>query len=376
MDDQTLNRRQILGGVAAAGTAGLLGAVGTRQATAADLPDMGTAQAPPITDVKGKVAYITGGSSGIGLGIARVFYEAGMKVVIGYLDEQHIGDALKHFPASDPRVHAIKHDVMDRDAWDRVADEIEKKFGAMQVLVNNAGVGLQAPASTGTYKDWEWGLGVNLWGPIYGTRTYVPRMLASKQGAHIITTTSTSGILPGSGAGIYTVAKIAAVGLMEELRLELRNTNIGTSCFVPGLTATNIGVSESYRPAALKNDGPPAVAPGAQPRPAPGVGGPRPPRPPAAPTAGMAPAAVRPMDPMVAARFVLDGMLHNDFYIVAEPEYRAGVEARCNALLESMNPFKPLPTQLTSGNGIYRSPIYVQEIAHRRATQTRDIAGI
>jgi NAD(P)-dependent dehydrogenase (short-subunit alcohol dehydrogenase family) len=325
--------------------------------------------------VKGKVAYITGGSSGIGLGIARVFYEAGMKVVIGYLDEQHIGDALKHFPSDDPRVHHIKHDVMDRDAWERVADEIEKKFGALQVLVNNAGVGLQAPASTGTYKDWEWGLGVNLWGPIYGTHTYVPRMLAGKQGAHIITTTSTSGILPGSGAGIYTVAKIAAVGFMEELRLELRNTNIGTSCFVPGLTATNIGVSESYRPAALKNDGPPAVAPGAQPRPAPGAGGPRPPRPPAAPTAGMPPAAVRPMDPMVAARFVLDGMLNNDLYIVAEPEYRLGVEARCNALLESMNPFKPLPPALINNN-VYRSPIYVQEIKHRQATQTRDIQGI
>jgi NAD(P)-dependent dehydrogenase (short-subunit alcohol dehydrogenase family) len=376
MHDQTLNRRQILGGVAAASTAGLLDVVASGAAAAAELPDMGSSQAPPITDVKGKVAYITGGSSGIGLGIARVFYEAGMKVVIGYLDEQHIGDALKHFPDNDPRIHAIKHDVMERDAWERVADEIDKKFGGLQVLVNNAGVGLQAPASTGTYKDWEWGLGVNLWGPIYGTHTYVPRMLASKQGAHIITTTSTSGILPGSGAGIYTVAKIAAVGFMEELRLELRNTNIGTSCFVPGLTATNIGVSESYRPAALKNDGPPALAPGAQPRPAPGAGGPRPPRPPAAPTAGMAPAAVRPMDPMVAARFVLDGMLHNDFYIVAEPEYRAGVEARCNALLESMNPFKPLPTSLTSSNGVYRSPIYVQEIAHRKATQTRDIAGI
>ncbi len=296
MDDQTLNRRQILGGVAAAGATGLLGAMATREAAAADYPDMGMAQAPPITDVKGKVAYITGGSSGIGLGIARVFHEAGMKVVIGYLDEQHIGDALKQFPAGDPRVHSIKHDVMDRDSWERVADEIEKKFGGLQVLVNNAGVGLQAPASTGTYKDWEWGLGVNLWGPIYGTRTYVPRMLASRQGAQIITTTSTSGILPGSGAGIYTVAKIAAVGLMEELRLELRNTNIGTSCFVPGLTATNIGVSESYRPAALKNDGPPAVAPGAQPRPAPpGAGGPRPPRP--APPADVTPAGIRPMDP-------------------------------------------------------------------------------
>jgi NAD(P)-dependent dehydrogenase (short-subunit alcohol dehydrogenase family) len=375
MDDQTVNRRQILGGVAAAGATGMLGALATREAAAADYPDMGTAQAPPITDVKGKVAYITGGSSGIGLGIARVFYEAGMKVVIGYLDEQHIGDALKQFPAGDPRVHSIKHDVMDRDSWERVADEIDKKFGGLQVLVNNAGVGLQAPASTGTYKDWEWGLGVNLWGPIYGTHTYVPRMLASKQGAQIITTTSTSGILPGSGAGIYTVAKIAAVGFMEELRLELRNTNIGTSCFVPGLTATNIGVSESYRPAALKNDGPPALAPGAQPRPAPGAGGPRPPRPPPAPTTGVSPAGIRPMDPMVAARFVLNGMLNNDLYIVAEPEYRAGVEARCNALLESMNSFVPLPASLNN-NGVYRSPIYVQEIAHRRATQKRDIPGI
>jgi NAD(P)-dependent dehydrogenase (short-subunit alcohol dehydrogenase family) len=373
MDDQTLNRRQMLGGVAAASATGLLIGGAPRPVAAADLPDMGTSQAPPITDVKGKVAYITGGSSGIGLGIARVFYEAGMKVVIGYLDEQHIGDAMKHFPTGDPRVHAIKHDVMERDAWERVADEIEKKFGGMQVLVNNAGVGLQAPASTGTYKDWEWGLGVNLWGPIYGTHTYVPRMLASKQGAQIITTTSTSGILPGSGAGIYTVAKIAAVGFMEELRLELRNTNIGTSCFVPGLTATNIGVSESYRPAALKNEGPPALAPGARPRPAPGAGGPRPPRP-AASTEGVAPAAVRPMDPLVVARFVLDGMLHNDLYIVTEPEYRAGVEARCNALLESMNPFKPLPASLNNA-GVYRSPIYVQEIGHRRATQSRDLAG-
>ncbi|HEV2700655.1 MAG TPA: hypothetical protein VGV09_03430, partial [Steroidobacteraceae bacterium] len=83
---------------------------------------------------------------------------------------------------------------------------------------------------------------------------------------------------------------------------------------------------------------------------------------------------VRPMDPLVVARFVLDGMLNNDLYIVAEPEYRLGVEARCNALLESMNPFKPLPPSLINNN-VYRSPIYVQEIKHRRATQTRDLAG-
>jgi len=375
MDEQTLNRRQILGSMAA-GASGLLVGSGPGSAAAADgpsaVPNVGPSQAPTITDVKDKVAYITGGASGIGLGIVRVFHEAGMKVVIGHLDELHLGDALKHFPAEDPRVHVIKHDVMDRDGWERTADEIEKKFGGLHILVNNAGVGLQAPVSTGTYKDWEWGLGVNLWGPVYGIHTYVPRMLASKQGAQIVTTTSTSGILPGSGAGIYTVSKIAAVGLMEELRLELRNTNIGTSAFIPGLTATNIGQSERYRPESLKNEGPPAVAPGAPPRPAPGAGGPRR-RPPFPSSTDGGPAARRPMDPMVAARFVLDGILHNDLYIVAEPEYRAGVEARCNALLESMNPFKPLPRHLYGPN-VYRSPIYLQEIAHRKATQMRDIA--
>ena len=372
MNDQTVNRRQVLGGMAAASVSGLLGGSGSSNAAAAGQTDIGPSQAPPLTDVKGKVAYITGGSSGIGLGIARVLHEAGMKVVIGYLDAQHIGDALKLFSTDDPRVHAIKHDVMDRDGWERTADEIEKKFGGLQVLVNNAGVGLQAPASTGTYKDWEWGLGVNLWGPINGIHTYVPRMLAGKEGAHIVTTTSTSGILPGSGAGIYTVAKIAAVALMEELRLELRNTNIGTSAFIPGLTATNIAGSESYRPASLKNDGPPSVAPGAPSQPA---GGAKPAQSRAIPAnATGGPAAVRPMDPVVAARYVLDGILHNDLFIVAEPEYRAGVEARGNALLASMLPFKPLPPELLTGN-VYRSPIYQQEIAHRKHTQKRDIAG-
>jgi NAD(P)-dependent dehydrogenase (short-subunit alcohol dehydrogenase family) len=374
MDEQTLNRRQILGGMAAAGAAGLIGGVGNAnaQGAAPAAPaDIGSSQPPTITDVKGKVAYITGGSSGIGLGIAQVLHEAGMKVVIGYLTDQHIGDALKKFPKDDPRIHALKHDVMDRDRWEQVADEIEKKFGPLHVLVNNAGVGLQAPASTGTYKDWEWGLGVNLWGPINGVRTYVPRMLAAKQGAQIVTTTSTSGILPGSGAGIYTVAKIAAVGLMEELRHELRNTNIGTSCFVPGLTSTNIGQSESYRPESLKNEGPPAVAPGAQPR-AGGPAGPRPPRPPA-PTPS-SPVFARPQDPVVVARLVLDGILHNDLYIVAQPEYRAGVEARCNALLESMVSYKAMPPEMLRGN-VYRTPIFQQEIAHRKATMKRDIPG-
>src|SRR5687768_9307058 len=122
MDENTLNRRQILGGMAvAAGTAALVGQLGSRSAGAAEPPTagVGSAQAPTITDVRDKVAYVTGGSSGIGLGIARVLHEAGAKVVIGYIDDKQIVDALKLFPANDPRVHSIKHDVMDRDGWQR-----------------------------------------------------------------------------------------------------------------------------------------------------------------------------------------------------------------------------------------------------------------
>jgi hypothetical protein len=159
---------------------------------------------------------------------------------------------------------------------------------------------------------------------------------------------------------------------MGELRHELRETNIGTSAFIPGLTATNIGQSESYRPESLKNDGPPAVAPGAQPRRAPGAGAPPRPRP--SGSAATSPANARPQDPVVAARYVLDGILNNDLFIVAQPEWRVGVEARCNALLESMVPFAPLPPELLGGNR-YRTPIYLQEIAHRKATRKRDIEG-
>src|SRR5690606_31376374 len=195
MDEQTLNRRLLLGGIVAAGTAGVVGTMGSRTAQAAQAAqgasppatDAGPSQAPTVTSVKDKVVYVTGGSSGIGLGIARVMHEAGAKVAIGNLDDKQWADALKNFPASDPRLMTVVHDVMDKDGWSRAADEIEKKFGPVHILVNNAGVGLQQSASGGTVNDWEWGMGVNFWGPVYGVTTFVPRMRAHGQGAHIVT---------------------------------------------------------------------------------------------------------------------------------------------------------------------------------------------
>ncbi len=377
MDEHTLNRRAILGGIAAAGAAGALGALTSRNSAAQGAPaqDAGASQAPTITDVKGKVVYITGGSSGIGLGLAQVMHEAGAKVVIGNLDEKQFPDALKKFPAGSARIQTVVHNVMDKDGWQRTADLIEKIYGPVNILVNNAGVGLQQSASAGTLKDWEWGMGVNFWGPVYGVNAFVPRMLASKQGCHIVTTTSTSGIVPNNGAGIYSVSKIAAVGLMEELRGELRTTNIGTTCFVPGNTTTNIGQSESHRPEELKNDEAPAAAARGAGAGGPARGGGAPARGAPAAAAPVSPYWARPQDPVVVGRVVLDAILHNDLFVVLQPEWAPGVEARANALLESMVPITPMPDSL-KGRDYSRTPIYAQEIAHRRATRTRNISGI
>jgi len=373
MEDKNLNRRQVLGGMAVtAGTAGLLGAQGAAAAQPADYPtpDMGPSQPAPITDVKDKVAYITGGSSGIGLGIARALHEQGAKVILGNYNESQFAEALKMFPENDPRVATVVQDVMVRDAWEAKADEIEKKFGKVHILVNNAGVGLFTSVKDGTLKDWDWGMGVNFWGPVYGSRTFIPRMLAHKEGSHIVTTTSTDGVLLGT-AGIYAVSKMAASGLMEQLRHELRATNIGTSNLVPGMTATNLGRSESeYRPAALKNDPPPASAANAQRPPA----GARPPRPPQPETT---PLWARPQDPLTVGRLVVNGILNNDMWIYPAPEYVVGVKARGDAMAESMVAYQPMPEHIAAGHDrYYRTPIYVQEVAHRRATRKRNISGI
>jgi NAD(P)-dependent dehydrogenase (short-subunit alcohol dehydrogenase family) len=370
MDEQNLNRRQILGGVAAtAGAVGVLGQLGAEKArgaeatqgTAPPIAEQGNAQAPPIKSIKDKVAYITGGSSGIGLGIAQALHEQGAKVVLGNIDDKQFAEALKKFPANDPRVATVVHNVMEKDGWEAKADEIEKKFGPVDILVNNAGVGVSAGVLNGTYNDWEWLMGVNLWGPIYGCKTFAPRMRRRPDsGCHIVTTTSTSGVLVGLPNGIYAVTKIAATGLMEQLRVDLRDTNIGTSALIPGITATNISQSESHRPETLQN---------AQPY--------------AARAAGARAAGTgfwdRPQDPLLVGRVTVDGILNNDLFICPAPEYRQGVEARGYAMIESMVSFVPAPKGIEDGIAANRylfTPIYAQEVKHRRATRKRDIKGI
>jgi NAD(P)-dependent dehydrogenase (short-subunit alcohol dehydrogenase family) len=376
MDEKNLNRRQMLGGVmAAAGAAGVFapGAARAAEAAAESWPDLGASQSPPITDVKEKVAYITGGSSGIGLGIARALHEAGAKVILGNLNDSQFAEALQQFPAGDARVRTIVHDVLDRDGWEAKADEIEKLFGPVHILVNNAGVGRLPNVIAATQKDWDWGMGVNFWGPLCGVRTFVPRMRARKEGCHIVTTSSTDGVLFGSG-NLYAVSKMAVSGLMEALRHELRTSNIGTSNLLPGATTTNLAQSATYRPDSFRNAEGAAPAPAAAARPQASAGA-RPPA--AAPRPETTPLWARPQDPLTVGRMVVDGIVHNDMWIFPAPEYRVGVEARGQAMAESMVAYSPMPEHIAAGrNNYFRTPIYVQEIAHRRATRKRNIPGI
>jgi NAD(P)-dependent dehydrogenase (short-subunit alcohol dehydrogenase family) len=164
-----------------------------------------------MKDIVGKVAFITGAGSGIGLGMARIFHAAGMKVVLADLDQQHLDAALPHFRAQPQAVHAIKLDVTDREAMAHAADEVERVFGKVHVLCNNAGVGVFGSLLEASYDDWDWALSVNLGGAINGVQTLLPRMLAHGEGGHIVTTSSMSGLLACIG-GIYITSKYALVG--------------------------------------------------------------------------------------------------------------------------------------------------------------------
>jgi NAD(P)-dependent dehydrogenase (short-subunit alcohol dehydrogenase family) len=210
-----------------------------------------------MQDLDGKVAFITGGASGIGLGIAKAFVGAGMKVVIADIRQDHIDQALDYFASLQKNrvVHGVKLDVTDRDAFAAAADEAERTFGPVDVLVNNAGVGVEGPIKQATYDDWDWGVNVNLGGVINGVRTFVPRMVARGKGGHIVSTASMAGITPAPrNLAIYSATKAAIVGLSEGIREEMADENIGVSVLCPGTYKTNIREAGQNRQERYRKD--------------------------------------------------------------------------------------------------------------------------
>ncbi len=357
-------RRGFLGSaaLATAGTAAGLVAAG-RAAAAADAAATCPVVPTPMREVEGKVAFITGGDSGIGLGIARAFSDAGMKVVITYRTRSHLDEAMKLLQGAADRVHAISLDVTDRAGMEKAAAETIEVFGKVHVLVNNAGVAVIGGLSRATYEDWDWAMSVNAGGVFNGVRSFLPRIQAQGEGGQIVSVSSLAGLLGHAPAGVYTASKFAVVGMMEALRAELADTNIGVTVFCPGIVNTNIGSSARNRPAGAAAAAP-KVDPGFKLDPA--------------MMAQMQKAmseshGVPPgMDPMDAGRRVLRAMRSNDLYVLTTPEFEPEFAARGEAIVAS------LPTDVSvsqpremMGRMILGKTPYATERDRRRCERAR-----
>jgi NADP-dependent 3-hydroxy acid dehydrogenase YdfG len=169
-----------------------------------------------MDELEGKVAFVTGGSSGIGFGMAVAFARAGVQVAVSGLGQRHLDETVDCFAQHGLDVHPIRLDVTDRAGMERAADEIEQILGPVQLLANNAGIGLTGPVGDARPDDWDWDwmIDVNIKGVVNGVQTFLPRMQAHGDGGHIVNTSSMSGILPHAGAAIYVMTKAAAVGLV------------------------------------------------------------------------------------------------------------------------------------------------------------------
>ncbi len=194
--------------------------------------------------VEGKVAFITGGGGGIGLGMAKAFVKAGMKVAIADVQRGLLDQAMAGFGGSRD-VHAIQLNVTDREAMKRAADEVERVFGKVHVVCNNAGVIAIETGGDPTYEDFDWLMAVNAGGVINGVQTFVPRIKKHGEGGHVVNTASMNAFVVGPGSTVYVTSKFAVRGLTEALRYSLFEHNIGVTMLCPGVVKT--GLSESYK---------------------------------------------------------------------------------------------------------------------------------
>ena len=261
-----------------------------------------------MQDVEGKVAVVTGGASGIGYGIARTLLKAGMKVVIADANQAHL-DEVKAELKGVNNVHFLKVDVTDRTAMAEAADEVERVFGKVHVICNNAGIASGQAMDEAEYAEWDRVMAVNLGGVINGVKSFVPKIKAHGEGGHVVNTSSMAGIIPlPETGGIYAASKFAVRGLTDSLRLSLAKDGIGVSTLCPGLTRSRIMST------ANPDAGPEPVAD--------------------ALFNDMSGA----MDPLELGEAVLRGIRRNDPYILAHGEFKDEVREIFDEILDLFPP--------------------------------------
>ncbi len=208
-----------------------------------------------MKDFQGKVAVITGGASGLGLEIARLAAKKGMKLVLSDIEERTLKQAELEFSGLGVEVLAVRSNVALAEEVDFLAQQTLARFGAVHLLFNNAGVALNKTTWETTVADWEWVLGVDLWGVIHGVRVFAPIMLKQNTPCHIINTASVAGMLSTQGMAAYNVAKHGVVTLSETLYHDLRrrDAKIDVSVLCPAWVSTGIWDSARNRPGELQN---------------------------------------------------------------------------------------------------------------------------
>lgn len=207
---------------------------------------------PGIKDVSGRVAVVTGGASGIGRGIAEELIAAGAQVVIADIEQAALDSVAPAIGAT-----GIQTDVSKAESVQALADQVIERFGRIDILCNNAGVGSMAKIEAMTLDDWKWMLGVNLWGVIHGVSAFLPHLIANKNGAHVVNTASIGGFAAMPSLGSYVVSKFGVVALTETFALEMAadHPHIGATILAPGPVRSNIGKSRRNRPADMAGGG-------------------------------------------------------------------------------------------------------------------------
>ncbi len=283
-----------------------------------------------MDELSGKVAVVTGAASGIGRALADRFAGVGMRVVLADIEREPLERAASALSDAGAEVLAVPTDVSDGGSVDALAAATIERFGTVHVVCNNAGVGAGGLTWELTTADWEWVLGVNLWGVIHGIRAFVPHLVAQGEG-HVVNTASMAGLTSPPVMGPYNASKHAVVTISETLYADLASQQldgVGVSVVCPGWVNTRIGESRRNRPtdlAAAGSDDPVEDL--------------------AAMSSVLAPVLVSGLAPAQVADQVLDAIAERRFYVLTHPDWKPMIETRVrNIVTDGAPDLSFLPT--------------------------------
>jgi NAD(P)-dependent dehydrogenase (short-subunit alcohol dehydrogenase family) len=275
-------------------------------------------------EIAGTTAFITGGASGIGFGIAQQLLANGAKLVLADIRQDHLDEAKQFFEERQQgrNVHTIRLDVTDREAMAEAAKEAEAVMGGPEILINNAGIDPSGPFEQVTYVDWDYGINVNLMGPINGIMAFTPGMRRRGKGGHIVNTASLAGLTPMmSSMAIYAVAKAGVITLTESIRDSMAKDNIGVTVLMPGPIKSRIHESGQNRPerfregSGLKDN-----------------------------EERLAQRVVSDtwMEPTEVGDMIVDAIVHNKLYVATHGNWKEQVTQRFNDMIAAMPEAKPV----------------------------------